>query len=269
MGEQQHMSGDFDFAFEESDVPRRARFGWVLWLFLIPAIVGVGWLALWMLDSALSDVAEGVVKKQIEDNLPEGVVADVDVEISGAPFIYQYVTGVFETVTVTARDATINDIPISARAVLSDVPKNTTEPVGHVDASFSISQQALDVLAEAPDADQALTLGDGVVTYDSTQTVLGFPIPYTLTATPTVAGNAVELVPEKASVDVGSLNIDVQPIIDLLLQQQPLSICVASRLPEAVTLTGLTVTPDKATVTASADDVVLSGSSLRTPGSCG
>jgi hypothetical protein len=251
------MSDSFDFAFEESDVPRRARFGWVLWLFLIPAIVGVGWLALWMLDSALSDVAEGVVKKQIEDNLPEGVIADVDVEISGPPFIYQYVTGVIE------------NIPISARAVLSDVPKDTTEPVGHVDASFSISQQALDVLAEAPDADQALTLGDGVVTYDSTQTVLGFPIPYTLTATPTVAGNAVELVPEKASVDVGSLNIDVQPIIDLLLQQQPLSICVASRLPEAVTLTGLTVTPDKATVTASADDVVLSGSSLRTPGSCG
>ena len=114
-----------------------------------------------------------------------------------------------------------------------------------------------------------VVLGDGAVAYSDSVRVLGIPIDYTVTARPTAAGDTVFLEPTGVEVGAGGGAVDVSGLVDRLMGDDPIPVCVAEYLPEGVEVQQLTVEPGSATVTLGATGISLDEQSLATRGSCG
>ena len=113
-----------------------------------------------------------------------------------------------------------------------------------------------------------MTLGEGTVAYDGELKVLGFAIDYTVTARPTAAGDTVLLEPVGVEVGAGGGSLDVSGIVDRLLGDGPVEVCVADRLPEGVEVESIAVTPGSARVDLTAQGLTLDAATLQQTGTC-
>ena len=77
------------------------------------------------------------------------------------------------------------------------------------------------------------------------------------------------LQPTSVTAKSGFLGLDLTNALQALFGTKPVPICVASYLPQGVSVTDIQVSPGTATVTFDAPDLVLSQESLATKGSCG
>ncbi|KQQ50269.1 hypothetical protein ASF68_14215 [Plantibacter sp. Leaf314] len=221
-------------------------------------------------DTIVRGVAEDRVATQIEQNLPEGVDADVTASIGGASVIAQYLTGTFEHVDLRAPGASVDGIPLDVRVSADAVPLDPKQTIGRVVATIRIDAGGAAALAKTAGLPGTLTLGDDEVGYAGEATVLGFTIPYDFSVAPTTTAERVNLMPTSVNVDTGLLGvIDLRALVTGFLQGDPPSICVAQYLPEGVDLDGLSVTPEAATATLTSTTLRLDEASLQTLGSCG
>lgn len=120
-----------------------------------------------------------------------------------------------------------------------------------------------------PDAASGLTFGDGTVGFNRAQSVLGLKVAYHVTAKPEAAGRVVLLSPTGVTVTAGPAGLDVTRVVNAILRQKPLLVCVAQYLPTGVDVTQIAVEPKAATVTFDAKNLKLSKATLTTKGSCG
>ena len=239
-------------------------------------ITGVTVLALvaayFIVDAVLRNVGENRIKQEISANLPEGVTGDVSVSIGGMSVIAQYLSGTFDEVDVSAPALSVNGAEADVRIVALDVPLDSDKTVGHVQGTVQIGQAALNTLIQtAPDApDGDVVLGDNQISYTGKITVLGIPIGYEATATPAAAGPSVTFTPTGATVTTGLGTLDASSLVQRVLGQTPISVCVAQYLPNGLEVTGVSVTPEHARVTVAANNSLkLNSESLSTVGSCG
>jgi hypothetical protein len=79
----------------------------------------------------------------------------------------------------------------------------------------------------------------------------------------------VLLQPEGADVGAGGDAIDVSGLVDRLLGEDPLAVCVAEYLPEGVDVHDLAITPGTVTVELRAQELMLDEASLARTGTCG
>ena len=154
--------------------------------------------------------------------------------------------------------------------VATDVPTNTAKQIGSVTGTIDLDQKSLNTLlskaVDVPDATLELRTGD--VSYTGSITVLGASIGYTATAIPQAAGDTLYLTPTSAELTSGLGSLDVSGVVNRIVGQQPVAICVAEYLPKGVTLTGVDVTPQRLQVTLSSNTLSLSPDALSTLGSC-
>ena len=113
-----------------------------------------------------------------------------------------------------------------------------------------------------------MTLGEGTVAYDGRLKFLGVPIDYTVTARPTAAGDTVLLEPTGVEVGAGGGSLDVSGIVDRLLGEGPVEVCVADRLPEGVEVESITVAPGTARLGLTAQSITLDAATLQQTGTC-
>ncbi len=228
--------------------------------------------AFFIVDSGVRSYAEGLIKQEISDNLPETVTGDVRVSISGISVIAQYLSGSFDRVALTAPELVVDGVPASVQVVATQVPVDQDKPVGDVRGIVDLDQAALNALlsssqtADAPDA--KLVLGDGEVGYTGSLSLLGFPIGYEATATPTAVADSLLFTPSSAKLTGGGGNLDAGELLSLIVGQQPIRVCVAQYLPEGVTLAGVNVTPERARITLESSSMLLNRKSLTTVGTC-
>ncbi|TFC14692.1 DUF2993 domain-containing protein [Cryobacterium algoritolerans] len=228
--------------------------------------------AFFIVDAGARSYAEGRVKQEIADNLPDTVTGDVSVSIGGISVIAQYLSGSFERVALTAPALSVDGVAASVRVVATQVPIDKGKPVGDVRGVVDLDQSALNTLlrsslaADAPDA--KLALGSGEVHYAGSLSVLGFPIGYEAIATPTAVGDSLLFAPKSAKVTTGSGSIDAVEILPLIVGQKPVRVCVAKYLPEGVSLAGVNVTPERARITLESSSLLLTRKSLTTLGNC-
>lgn len=234
---------------------------------LVLGLVG----AYFIVDSVLRSYAQNRVRQEITGNLPEGVTGDVTVSIGGFSVIAQYLAGSFDRVDLKAPALTAGGAQASVHLVATDVPVDTAKTVGDVRGAIEIGQDSLDTLLSnaALPGDPTVTLGDGSVSYTGTITVGRVPIGYSATATPEVAGDTVLLTPTKATVTTGFGSLDLGGLVERILGEEPLPICVAQYLPAGVDLTAVNVTPQRARITLHAPSLRLTEEALTTLGSCG
>ncbi|MCU1635209.1 MAG: hypothetical protein JWQ68_448 [Cryobacterium sp.] len=230
------------------------------------ALVGAYFIA----DSLLRGYAERRVKQEITSNLPDNVTGDPAVSLGGISVIAQYLSGRFERVEVRAPELRVDEAVVSVHLVATDVPVDTSRPVGSIRGTVDLGEDSVNALltAAAVPGKPVLTLGNGEVTYIGSIAALGFPIEYRATAVPEAQGGSVVFRPTGAEVVTGVGSLDLSGMLQRILGQQPISICVAEYLPLGVELTGVDVTPERARITLHAPALVLSPDALRTLGSC-
>ncbi|GAB3809069.1 hypothetical protein GCM10028798_36140 [Humibacter antri] len=220
-------------------------------------------------DAALRQVAQNVVREQIQKELPSDVTAkDLAVKIDGFSVIAQMVSGEFEKVELTSHDVQLQGNRLSVTVLAHGVPIDMSKPVQHVEGTMVIGQDAVNNLVELPN-DTTVTLNTDEVGLKGTGKILGIDVGYTASVAPSLqGGDTIVLTPISVSVTAGGGAFDVTRFAkDLVPSNIP--ICIAQYLPKGVDASGLAIEKRSATVSVSADDLVLGGNALQKRGSCG
>ncbi|GGF01802.1 LmeA family phospholipid-binding protein [Mycetocola zhadangensis] len=255
---------------DSSEPPRKRKRvrGWIIAvvILLVGAALVIG--GLFLAENVTKGIATDAIAVAVEASLPATVDADVDVDIAGDWVLFQIFTGKLEQVTLSSDDAMVDGSPAVFELIATQVPLDLKQPVGNIDATVSLGPGSINELLTLPGNDPEVALGDDIVSYADSASVLGFTIGYSVNATLTPAGTDVLAAPVAANVtsDVGSL--DVSGVIERILGAEPVPICVADRLPLGVTISGIDVTPEAATLSLAASDFTLNGESLRNRGTC-
>ncbi|MDR6904546.1 hypothetical protein J2X63_000232 [Agromyces sp. 3263] len=257
---------DADAAPPRRRLSRAARI-WITVVAIVVALVALVVVA----DIVIRNVAEARVAEEIRANLPDEVSGDVDVTIGGFSVIAQYLSGSMQQVELSAPELAVQGVPVSVDVVAQDVPVDLASPVGQLTATIQASPEAVNQLVasqgiEGVDGD--LTFGDGTVGYTGSVSLLGFPIDYTVTARPTAAGDTVLLEPVGVELGSGGGSFDVSGLVDRLLGDDPVPVCVAQYLPEGVEVQQIAVAPAGAVVTLEGDGLRLDQATLSQTGSC-
>ena len=242
-------------------------------MFIVAGLVVVGLVAaFFVIDGGLRSYAEDRIEQEIASNLPDTVTGDVAVSVGGLSVIAQYLGGSFDRVALESGALTVDGVPASVHVVATDVPLDQSQPVGDLRGIVDLEPDALNTLlsrslpSDAPDA--SVELGPDEVSYSGSVAVLGFPIGYRASATPSVDADALLLTPSGATITSGGGSIDAGNLLSLVLGEEPLSICVARYLPEGVNLSGVNVTAERARITLESSALTLSRRSLTTLGRC-
>ncbi|MFK4730236.1 DUF2993 domain-containing protein [Agromyces mediolanus] len=250
--------------------PKSKRRGLRALVIVLVVVVVLGVAAV-VADGIARGIAQQQVAAKIQERLPESVQGDVDVRIGGFSVIAQYLSGRMDEVELTAPALEVRGAPVAVDLTLHGVPVDLEQPVGRLSAKVSIDEDALNTLiaesgAAAPVG--AVELGDGTVGYAGQAEVLGFTVDYTASARPEAAGDEVLLTPVDVTVGALGGSIDVSGIVERLLGEDPVAVCVAQYLPEGLRVERVDVAPGTATAWLGAERFVLDGASLSTTGSC-
>ena len=178
-------------------------------------------------DVIVRNIAEARFAEEIEANLPDGVEGDVGVTIGGLSVIAQYLSGTMQQVELSAPELDVEGVPIAVDVVGQGVPVDLALPVEHLTATIEADAAAVNDLIDVQGIEGELAFGDGTVGYTDSVRFLGFPIEFTVTARPTAAGDTVLLEPVGVDVAAGGGSIDVSGIVDRLLGDDPIPVCVA------------------------------------------
>jgi hypothetical protein len=243
---------------------------------LVPLII-VGVLAVllvvafFLVDNGLRAFAEDRAETEISNRMPASVTGDVTVTIGGTSVIAQFIAGNFEQVELTAPKLAVDGAPASVHVIARNVSTNTAKAIGSLSATLDLDQAALNQLVAASDsapADAIMTLGDDVVTYTGTVKLFEFNVGYNATATASAAGDTLNFTPTEVTVTSGVGDIDATPLVNLILQQAPIGVCVASYLPDGIELSDVEISSERARVTLESSTLMLTAQSLTTLGSC-
>lgn len=240
-------------------------------LLVVASMVVLGLVgAYFIVDSMLRTYAQNRVRQEIQSNLPAGVSGNIAVSIGGQSVIAQYLSGSFDRIELTAPRLTVSGAEASVHVVATDVPVDMSKPVGDVRGTIEMDQESINVLVALAGVPigSALDLGTGTVRYTGTVTVLGLPLEYQATAQPDVRADSVILKPTSVELNTGVGALNLTGIVERVLGDKPITLCVAQYVPSGVDLTGVDVTPDRVRLTLHADALVLTEDALNSTGSC-
>ncbi|KQQ95746.1 hypothetical protein ASF62_04440 [Leifsonia sp. Leaf325] len=253
------------------DAPK-ARRRWpivvaIVLVVLVAALVAAYFIA----DSIARSTGERLVAEKFAEKLSseEGTTVspdDIDVTIGGVSVIAQYLGGSFESVHVDADGIAFDGTPLDVTIQANGVPTDMSKPVNTVTGSVAFDQAGLDSLLQKNGTDADITLGEGTVTYSVSQTFLGIPLTFTLTAQPSTTADSLVFTPTSGELAAGSASIDISGLIDAVLADNTVSFCIADQIPAGVDLTGAEVAADSVTVRFQAGDLVIAD--LAQTGSC-
>lgn len=260
-----------DLGFEATDIPRRSAgrrlVGPIIALVIIAGLAIGGTI---VIDDFARDAVEGVISDKVAGTF--GLESDdtVSVDLGDGIFIGQAFTGVIDSVKVAVPDATLGgltgDIALSAQGVPTSPSRGTKQ----LSISLTLAGDSAIAFADSLKAGEKSTvdLGDGTITASTSVS----RVPILVTYAPSAAEGALVLTPTIIAVNGDELTPEAFAESKYgkagkrLLEARTL--CVADKLPAAVTFTGLTVTPTTVAVEAGGKGVPLAGGGLTTFGTC-
>lgn len=268
MGEDGTVTGSSTIE-QEAPVNRRPRrrIKPVVWIAgVLVVLVGVFFAA----DAILRQVAQGIVRDQVQQQLPRGIEArDTSVMIDGFSVIAQYLSGSFDRVELSSPRVTVDGAPMAVRVVATDIPVDLSRPVGHISGTLRVGQSSLNDLVKVPNTQSTILLGDDTVGLRGDAKLIGIPVRYTATVTPSLAGGGVlELTPGDVKVSALSTSVDLTSLAQRILGNKPLPLCMAQYLPKGMDVTGIDVSKGVAQVRVAASDIVLQKKTFDSRGSC-
>ncbi|WP_183086339.1 LmeA family phospholipid-binding protein [Mycetocola tolaasinivorans] len=254
----------------EAEPPKPKRTGrrWIVGGVLSVVLAGVLGGGVLIANNLVRGVTEDTVK-QLAESAGATFQGPVGVKIKGDWPLFQFLSGSFADVEISAQNAVIRGVPLSFDIRAQGVPIDPKRPADAAQMSLVVDQDGLNDFIKAPTPGGALTLGDGVFGYlEKISGPFGIELGAQITASPAVSGTTLTLKPVGAEITspVGNLNVD--PIVKAILGKDPIPVCLADRLPPGAELNALTVTPQNATIVIDVKDIALTGDLLSSRGKC-
>ncbi|GGA59083.1 hypothetical protein GCM10011490_06320 [Pseudoclavibacter endophyticus] len=226
--------------------------------------------ALVAIDTGVRLVMQWRVAVAAEEALPPGVTADVDARVHGFSALWQLATGSLEHLELMTDDLTVLgvtvEVGVDAYGVsFTDgaVPVLQAEQLqGHL----HISEAALNALVPVPGASGGVTLGDGVVAYSTTMSILGLEVDVDIEATVGMQGDRLVIQATKVDIIGGDVDVDAAAVLGGAAITVP--VCTAEYLPGQVHLTGIDVAKDGVTVAITANRIELDEDTIADRGTC-
>ncbi|MDQ1122843.1 LmeA family phospholipid-binding protein [Microbacterium trichothecenolyticum] len=251
--------------------PSRRRSGrWiavlvVLVLLLAGAVVAAEFIA----RSVVTSTVRSLVVKHL--GLPDN--QNVDVTVAGV-VLAQVIGGHLDDVTISSNDVTLGPLTGDVLVEMQGVPVSGGEAAQGGSASVRLDeQQVRTLLAQIPDFPAGtITMAAPDLTFTNQLSVLGVGIPVGVSVTPGASEGDLTLTPSAFelggnSIDADTLRTQFGGVADSVLRTQ--SLCIADRLPAALTLTSATVQGQNLVAAFSIAGGVLNDPALRRDGSCG
>lgn len=256
------------------EAPKRKRRRWIGWVIALVVLVILG-IAAWIIgDIVARDYAEKYVRSTVIEqfDLPADTV--VDVEIGPGSLLAQALFGSIDSVDVAVDDVTLGPVSGDVTVAMTGVPLSGDAPVTTLRVAVAVPEEKLGGLADSLSGASvdSVTLVDETVALETEFSVFGFSVPVGVRLTPIVEEGDVGFEPSSISVNGAELSVaDLKSgpfggLADNLLASQ--TFCVASSLPEALTVTDVAVEGKRLVVKLEADGTALSGASFSRMGTC-
>ena len=255
---------------EAAAAPKRhRRWPWLVGLLIVAVLIVVAWF---VGESIARGVVERTIREQISANLNIPVDHEIDVDVPG-PILPQLIVGSLAEVTVSSNDVPLEGITADITAHASDVPIRGDADWSGATATVTIDQPQLQTLLEGVDGFPASTVGldppDVTATFDLDAVVTTIPVGVALT--PSALDGKLVLTP--TSLRVAGAEISADAIVHQFgaiasTVVRDWDVCIAQYLPEALTLTGVTVAADSVSADFEISSAILSDPAARANGTC-
>jgi len=269
-------SWDADLSFDPSDlgfvpieIPRkslgRRLVGPIIFLIVIAGLAVFGTIAA---DSFARDAVSGVIAGTIGDAF-EGKEADVTVDLGEGLFLGQAITGTIDDVFVGIPAATLGTLTGAVTLTAEGVPTSPRQPADSLAITLAMPEEsALAFAATLAGEGTTASLGEGVISVAAKK--MGKTI--SVAFVPTAADGALVLTPQ--TITVGKTVMTPEEFADSKYASAGKSLvatrtlCVADKLPSALTFDSIDITATSIRIAASGTKVPLIGGGITTPGVC-
>ena len=255
--------------------PPRRRRRWVGWLIALLILIVLLTVAAIVGETLARQYAEGYIRDRVVESLPVDPSAPLDVRVEGGPVLLQAISGRLTEIVVGIPELTIGEVSGAATVTATGVPLDESQPTENLDIVLTIpesSVQELSTYLSGVDLD-SITLGDGVITVDTSIELLFFSVPISIDLLPSAEAGGIAFTPETITLEQQEISVDdlrsnplVSGIAGSLLQSQVF--CVAESLPKALTLSSVSVVGTELVVQVTGDGVALGDPALLETGTC-
>ena len=260
----------------ETTAPKRRRRWPIVLAIVVVGILALGVGAFFVAEPLVRDYAQNYAKQQIVQVLALPEDTAVDVTLGEGSIILQALSGAIGEVNVDAPGISFGPLTGDARIEATKVPLDGSKPVGTLDIRMSIPESGVRAIAGSLSGLdlESIELRDGVIAIGSEFNIFGFIlIPVGADLAPGAVDGAITFDP--VTIYVGHEPITVadlrnnpqfSALAGQLLNTQ--TVCVASSLPQALTVTDVRVIGDELVVRVNGDGTPLSGPGLSAMGTC-
>lgn len=218
-------------------------------------------------------IVTSTVRSLVVENVGLPDDQNVDVAVDGI-VLAQLIGGRLDDVTVTSDDVTLGPITGDVLVELRGVPVSGGEAAEGGTASVRLDEeQVRALLAQIPDFPSGtVTLAAPDLTFTNQLSLFGVGIPVGVSVTPGATDGNLTLTPAAFelggnSIDADTLRAQFGGVADAILGAQ--SLCIADRLPAALTLLSATVQGQNLVAAFDVAGGVLNDPALQRDGTCG
>jgi len=250
--------------------PRRRTGRWIIAsIVVIVLLAGAVVAAEFIARSVVTNTVRALVVDKV--GLPDD--QGVDVQVAGI-VLPQLIAGRLDDVTIASDDLSLGPLTGDVLVEMRGVPVSGGAASEGGTASIRLDEQQLRaLLATLPDFPSGtVALAAPDVTFTSQLSVLGIAIPVAVAVAPGVSDGDLTLTPSTFelggnTIDAGTLRTQFGGVADTVLDTRTL--CIADRLPAALTLTSATVQGQDLVAAFDVAGGVLNDPALQRDGSCG
>lgn len=244
---------------------RRARWPWVL----VGVLVVLALLVV-AAEFIARAVLPGVVRGMVIDELDLPADQQLDVDADGI-LLPQLIGGSLDALHLSTDSVTLQGITGAVDATATGVPLRGGDLRGATGTIRIDESQFGTLLADTDLPLESVTLEAPNATVAGSVTVLGIPIPLSLTVLPGIADGDLELTPVGAA--IGGLEVDADQVGSSLGSlgtrlTETQRVCIADQLPAGITLTGLKIVGSEAVIDVDVDGAIATDESLLEKGTC-
>ncbi|WP_157981713.1 LmeA family phospholipid-binding protein [Protaetiibacter intestinalis] len=220
-------------------LPRRRR----AWPWVLGGIVLLVAGAAVAVDLLARGYAEDLIADRVADALDVPAGTPVEVDLGGGSILLQALGGSIDEVGIRVDALGLGPLSGDLAIDAEGVPIDPAQPTRALTASFTIPEAALQGISSELSGVpiDSVTLAEPEIVADGTVSVFGLSLPLGLGLTPGVADGAIAFT--VTSIRIGDQQLDTAAltgdpvwgaIAGTVLQQR--SVCIADRLPDALTL---------------------------------
>lgn len=256
----------------EKPARRRRWAGWVVALVILVIVLLV---AFFVGDALARQYATGLVREKIVTALNLDPESEIDVNLGDGSILLQAAAGSIDEVSVHIPEFSLGEISGEAEIVATSVPIDTAEPLKTLGIEVTVDEANVQKLSGYLSGVEltSINLVDNLIRIGTSIDIFFASIPVAIDLAPAATEGGISFEPvtvllgdQEVSVADLSAIPGISGIVGSLLGSQ--TVCVASYLPQGLTVDDVKVVGTDLIVTINGDGVALDGPDLTVQGTC-